>query len=184
MKCQGKECKCNNITEEKLITQYIDIQHIICYNEKCIGSIKNIFREFNRRDEEYLTLPKKKPFYLLIKIPFICRVNLTSILIRTSFQKMRLYKNRDLEFEDIIEKRHDGEYNLPIDLHYLNIQIRGGMRDVSVLHILLMGDEKSELNYCGIKGCLSESIQGPIITVYEARSSDSLRIERTKQIYN
>mmetsp|Transcript_31995 Transcript_31995/g.50108 ORF Transcript_31995/g.50108 Transcript_31995/m.50108 type:complete len:214 (-) Transcript_31995:171-812(-) len=161
---------------------YIDNEKAFCLNEEEPGSVRNIFKPFDKRMDKTKFLRSDCDEELIIHIPFTGSVKLTSICIigmseGSSAAKLKLFKNNStLDFSSAESAKPVQEINLQPDLN--------GVLDypVSVAHfqsatsILLyipsnFGEDQTEISYIGLKGSCQKLNRQPVIATYEARAN-------------
>ncbi|KAI5190711.1 hypothetical protein NEMIN01_1176 [Nematocida minor] len=164
----GKECMCLDALPAKSLFSSIDINKVSAINERVKESCANVLnRSSSERETEVHAYSKDKQG-LVIKIPFICKVALSRIEIRTSFKKIEVFTNN--QYVTLTYKpKNKEEYSLPGTDHILPIVLPAYKhKSVDTLTLRLTGtDEPGVLKYLCICGAVSGVLPKAVNVTYE-----------------
>jgi len=160
--------------------RYVNADNVVCLNEQVPGSVKGIFKPWDKRLDTSKFVSSDADAELLITIPFTGVVKLKSATLigganSTAPGRLRLFANRDdLDFNNVGEMKPlqeialvedpRGEIEWPLNTSRLS--------NVSVLIVHVpcsLGAERTCIYYLGLKGDFAPLKREAVVANYELR---------------
>ncbi|XP_010911743.1 uncharacterized protein [Elaeis guineensis] len=180
-------CEDHNCSADWSLYKHIDFSKVSALNESIAGSVKSVFKPWNRRldTSEGLLESNDGDPELLVFIPFTSDVKIKSISVvggsgGTSPSKMRAFINRDgIDFSDAQNMQPVQEWELAENLQgVLEYQTRYS-RFQSVASLTLhfpenFGGDTTQIYYIGLRGEATQLKRDVVATiVYEVTPNPS-----------
>jgi hypothetical protein len=182
--CEGG-CQCEKITTGVFINNQIDVENVTCTNEREVGGIKKIFKDYESRNSPYKVDTRGEPYIMLVHIPFICNTRISSLLIKSTFKEVRVYSNSRISLGNWKTQRNFEVFHPTNGLHFHQLYLKGSkFRNSSFIYLLLISDQPSSLFYLGLKGGIVAGYKGPIVATYEAISTKPGMVENKNVLLN
>ncbi|OAY75395.1 PITH domain-containing protein 1-like [Ananas comosus] len=180
-------CEDHNCSSDFSLYKHIDFSKVIALNESVAGSVKSVFKAWERRldTSEGLLESNEDDPELIVFIPFTCDVKIKSIAVvggsgGTSPSKMRAFINREgIDFSDAQNMQPVQEWELTENLQgVLEYQTRFS-RFQSVANLTLhfpenFGGNTTQIYYIGLRGEATQLRRDVVATiVYEVMPNPS-----------
>ncbi|XP_020080238.1 PITH domain-containing protein 1-like isoform X1 [Ananas comosus] len=180
-------CEDHNCSSDFSLYKHIDFSKVVALNESVAGSVKSVFKAWERRldTSEGLLESNEDDPELLVFIPFTCDVKIKSIAVvggsgGTSPSKMRAFINREgIDFSDAQNMQPVQEWELTENLQgVLEYQTRFS-RFQSVANLTLhfpenFGGNTTQIYYIGLRGEATQLRRDVVATiVYEVMPNPS-----------
>ncbi|XP_074562070.1 uncharacterized protein LOC141818484 [Curcuma longa] len=173
------DCADHSCAAHWSLHEHIDLDGVSASNESVIGSVKSVFKSWDRRldiSEDLLESIDGDP-ELLVFIPFNSNVKIKSICVVGGFggkspSKMRAFINREsIDFSDVQNMQPVQEWDLAENLEGILENQTRYSRFQSVANLTLhfpdnFGGETTQIYYIGLKGestQLGRDVIAPIV---------------------
>ncbi|KAM3176792.1 hypothetical protein ACTXT7_005808 [Hymenolepis weldensis] len=160
--------------------KYIDMENLVCLNERVADSGKKVFKPFEERKDSNTFVESDVDEELLFNIPFTGSIKLKGIIIaaengETHPASVAIFKNRSyMTFDDTnaapdqcLELHEDpnGEITYP-----LKVMKFGSVQHLSLHFKTNFGGETTRIHYIGLRGDFTEARRKDILIAnYELR---------------
>ncbi|KAJ1508142.1 hypothetical protein HMI54_015642 [Coelomomyces lativittatus] len=173
--------------QENSLYPYIDINKVVCYNERVPNSVKSIFKPWEHRLDELNLVESDIDEQLLIYIPFTGQVKLKTIALKcapdaSAPSTMKVFINQDtLDFDtaDTMVPIQTWPLLHPSDVpnepvpYPTKLTKFNAVRNLTLYFPSNHGALTTKLFYLGFQGEFFAVNQDPIITLYEAAANPS-----------
>ncbi|EGF83993.1 hypothetical protein BATDEDRAFT_85497 [Batrachochytrium dendrobatidis JAM81] len=166
--------------EEVTLISQIDLDNVRCLNEAISGSVKKVFRPWDKRFDEGQFVESDADEQLIIFIPFVSSVKLKSIALlgnndASAPSCMKVFINReDIDFGSVESTGCQQEWELVetiprgvIPEYPTRMTKFANVRNLTLFIPSNFGSESTKINYIGLKGEWTAITKAPIITIYE-----------------
>ncbi|KAI5191487.1 hypothetical protein NECID01_1481 [Nematocida sp. AWRm77] len=173
MNCSN-ECACSNAMPAKSLLSAVDMGKVSALNEKEKGSCLSVIQKAQREKGGPVSCAKD-PKGLLVKIPFMHKVNITKIELRSSFGKMEVVPNNMYVGLTGPCKKSD-TFSLSLPEHIVPVSLPPyNYKSVDHLAIRLTETaqgfgEAGSLSYLSLYGVITGSLPSAVNVSYELYS--------------
>lgn len=174
MTCGSNKCKCTDKSYGQCLNRFLDIDRCISHNIQSEKSIRDLFRG----NIDFL---ESKGSYILLKVVFNSRVNLTSIILKSSFSELLVYTSNINSRNWKDNKPNEKSHVKSTDVVEMFITDRK-LKDIYFIYIILSGEDFSKLEQINFKGTFISPKNRVPITSYQTLSTES--IVKVDKIYN
>lgn len=166
MACDAAKCTCVQESFGKSLSEWLDLDKCTATNLRDGDTIQSIL-------EEKVTKIECRKEFTVLKIAFVCKVKLTSIILKSTFSDIRIFydKVNNRNWKDAVGYE---EYNVNSTC-VLDIFVKNKKSsNLENLFLVLSGDVNSQIEKLKFVGTFLSRKNQPIITTYEAYSTDTM----------
>ncbi|KAI5173031.1 hypothetical protein NEFER03_2015 [Nematocida sp. LUAm3] len=166
--CSG-ECVCRDMVSSKSLYSVIDMENVSGLNEEKRGGVREIIQKSWADREAKSSARCKGQEGLIVRVPFLRKVSLNKIEIKSTFKEVRLFiNNRYASFTT--KCKNEEKYFLPGTEHIIPLVLpsyKYKSVDYLTLHLLCSEEEKGALFYLCLCGEEQEGIRKAVNVSYE-----------------
>ncbi|KAI5186720.1 hypothetical protein NEHOM01_1659 [Nematocida homosporus] len=166
--CSG-ECACTDAIPARSLYASIDINGVTGINEQVRGCCREVVKKSHAERNGGVVAVAKDGQRLIVKIPFISKVALSRIEIKSSFKQLCVFANN--RYVTLSSKPKPGEsYCLPGDDHIIRVNLpsyKYKSVDFVALYLQDAGEGEGTLSYLCLCGEVTGSLAKAVNVSYE-----------------